>query len=198
MLIKLFNLRFIILIVLILDISHNFLNKVLHGYDTAEASIFINQNGDMLMLALHLPKQIVNVFAFQHKERLAQNARYIHVLETVFPCLDYKILDVQDADDIVDGIPVNRNTAVAHFHQLIQIFTLRIINIDTEYIRSRSHHLFCQNIVEGEYAVDHISFILIEDTALLPAFHHGTNFLTGKRFFNIFILHAEQTEYKPC
>ena len=104
----LLDFQFFLRIVLIIDIADDFLQQVLHGDQSGSLAIFINHNGNVQFIFLHILEKVVGVDGVRHEicgaQQVSQRQRLLLALvEQVFP-------RVEDAEDVVNIAPIYRET----------------------------------------------------------------------------------------
>ena len=88
-----------------------------------------------------------------------------------------KILDIQDADDIVAVVLDHRNPRKSRTDYCFQGQLL--VDLDDEHVGPRSHDLRCAGVVELENVADQLFLFLLDLAFLLDHFHDGDQLLFG-------------------
>ena len=133
----------------------------------------------MLLRSLKFEEERVYVLRLRHQEGLSQDIRDVDVVEAALPRLDDPVLDVQDADDVVALILVDRDPRVVQLHQLVHVFARRVAQVDGEHVRPGRHDLVSKLVVEGEYLVDHLLAFLLDRAHLLAGLKHRHDLFFG-------------------
>ena len=86
---------------------------------------------------------------------------------------------MKGTDDVVAVSLTHRHSGVAHFHQLVNVFLWRILDIDHEHIGTRRHDLVSQLIVKLEDTANHSLSFFHEGAVLLPYLKYGYDLVLG-------------------
>ena len=87
-----------------------------------------------------------------------------------------KIFHVQDTDDVIGRILIDRKSGKFVFLKNIDQFVVSIIYICKSHIRSWNHDLFCLCITKIKQVIDHFMFFGFDDTVFFADIHDGTEF----------------------
>ena len=194
--VDLLDLRLVILVSGVVDRSHDLLHQILNGHDAGEAAVLVDQDRDILMRFLKLLEELVDIFTFQYKIWLAQQRTDVHMLKAAAPRLHDEVLNIQDADDIVDIFLIYRNSGMTGSQHLVQIGGERFVHIDGVDVRAGGHDLLGQNIVKFKYGIQHLRFILVEYPGFHAVFNQRANLGFRYLFFRHLVMHAHQAEHQ--
>ena len=100
-------------VVLVGDLAHDLLEDVLDGDEAGGAAVLVDDDRDVGLLCLHLPQQLVDGLALGDEDRRAHDrvdpfdrlAIAVHVRPA------YQVLEVGDADDVVEPFADHRDPA---------------------------------------------------------------------------------------
>ena len=97
-----------LLIILIVDFTHNLFQNILHGNYTAGSAKLIDNNGDMHLVLLKIMKQISNHLGFRHK--IGRTHQCLPTEGGRFIEMGQQVLDIQHSPYIVDVLLIDGNT----------------------------------------------------------------------------------------
>ncbi len=84
----------VFLVEFIVDIADNLFDDILDGYQSAESTIFVNQNRNMTLALLKFNEEGVDVLRLRNEIRIPQEFLHVHVVETVLTGLQEIVLDM--------------------------------------------------------------------------------------------------------
>lgn len=115
----------------------------------------------------------------------------------VRPCpVPVKIPGIQDTDDIIQILSVNRIAGqTVFFYQVHDFFFVRILG-NCDHIRSRSHHSAHTQIIEIKYILNPFLFVLINTSLFFPDIHQHTDFILCHIFIVALHLAVQQPKHQ--
>src|SRR5690606_36288620 len=109
----------------------------------------------MYFLILELDHQIVQLFVFWNKKRLAQQACPIKIMVIQ---IRQQILNIQNTYNLIDIIFKNRNSGIAIFYNFSHNLSIFLLNIKRKNIYSGPHHLSHIGITKRNYPLQYFLF----------------------------------------
>ena len=79
----------------------------------------------------------------------------------------HEVLEVDDADDVVDVLPDHRDPGMAAAHRQRRRLTGRLVALDPHHLGARHHHLAGRGVAEFEHRLDHPALVVGHHAALL-------------------------------
>ena len=129
----------------------------------------------MLLAGLHFPEEHVRAHGFGHEMRRADQLTERPGLRGA--AVDEKVPGSQQADDVVDGVLVDREAGQAAFGDGFVNFVLGGFHVDGGDVLAMSHAVLGVHVVELEDVFDHFLFVGLDRTLLLADVHHHADFL---------------------
>ena len=106
-------------IIFVFNVAHNFFHQVLNRGNSRKTAVLIDQNRHMAFGGLKLFKQLVDIFPLRHKIGRAQDLADVNLIETNLIGFAHKIPNIQNTDDVVDILFVDRNTGIFFIDQFV-------------------------------------------------------------------------------
>ena len=101
----------------------------------------------------------------------------------MFPVfIKQQILHIDDTDDIIGSVFVNRKTCKFVFFEYFNQFIVSAVDICKCHINSRYHDFFCLGITEIEYVIDHLVFFGLNNAGFFSDIDNGSQFFFGHGF----------------
>src|SRR5579871_2697167 len=102
-------------VVLILNVADDLFHQVFNGHQASDRAIFIDYNRHMNALVLKLVQQIIQLLGFGDKVGGAHEIAHpgLHVPQAQ---VAQQVFGVEDADDIIDGVLIDRNARLPALH----------------------------------------------------------------------------------
>ena len=101
----------------------------------------------------------------------------------MFPVfIKQQILHIDDTDDIIGSVFVNRKTCKFVFFEYFNQFIVSAVDICKCHINSWYHDLFCLGITEIEYVIDHLVFFGLNNAGFFSDIDNGSQFFFGHGF----------------
>ena len=97
------------LVVLVLDLADDLLEQVLDGHQAGRAAVLVEHDREVDLAPLELVEQVVHAHRFGHEDRRAQDGPQRRTLVHAALQERQEVLRVEDADDLVDGLVVDRD-----------------------------------------------------------------------------------------
>ena len=154
------------LVVLVVDFTHDLFEDVLQRHQSARASKLIDNDGDMHLVTLELPEQVINLLGLGHEIRRTYQALPSEVLW--LRQIRQQIFDIKHTTDIILIILIDGNTTVAVVNNEFQHIFIRAANINVSNILAGRHHLFSGLVAKTDNALEHALFVL--DVVLIGQF----------------------------
>src|SRR5690606_21367929 len=118
---------FCILVVFVLDFANDLFENVLHGHQAGRATVFVDDNRQMVSTAAKIPEQYVQALCFRNEyggphQRTQIKLRIADGQEKVF--------GEQDADDIIAVAFIDWEAGMSRFDNLRQQFGKKDRNVE--------------------------------------------------------------------
>ena len=157
-------------VVFVLDFADEFFENVFEGDDAGGTAVFVDDDGEMRLLLLEFGEEVADLLRFRRV------VGWMDKIRKRFSCIDFilvqKVFRVNHTDNLVDGLIIDGNAAVAGFeNQFDGVFyiTVRTDGVD---IDAGRHDFMDGCVIKFEGAGDDASFIFfnIIDIVRLFAF----------------------------
>ncbi len=149
-------------VVFVGDLSHEFFEDVFNGDDSFGAAVFVDDDGEVDLLAAKLLEEMGDLFCLRRVEDRFDEA-FDGGLRRVF--VQRVLEDVfveEDADDVVDGIAIDRDAAVALFEKVVDGFVDGGIGREAEDVDAGNHHFARHPVFEGGDREDQFLLVVVE------------------------------------
>ena len=140
-----------------MNLAYDFFQNIFQCDQSCHFAIFVKDNGDVKSRIPHFHKKFGNIFVFICEMRLAHNITNVERL-----CLfviEQKIFHINNTDDIVRSIFINRKTCELIFAENGDQLFVSIIYFCECNVNAGNHNIFCVGIAEIEHVVDHLFFV---------------------------------------
>ena len=143
--------EFLLGIILVIDVTDDFLQHILERGDTLGATEFINDNRHVHFLHAEVFKQVVQHARLGDKIGGAYQRLPLESLVSI-AYVRQQVLGIEDALDVIGSFLIDRHARIACVndlaHHLVEVFIL----VDIHHIDTRSHDITHRLISEREYA----------------------------------------------
>ena len=140
-------------VVLVLDLADDLLDQILDGDEAVDAAELVDDEDEMLARQAHLQQQVEDAHGGCHEEDLAQIR--LQIEGRVFDAgtagpRRQQILDVDEADDIVEGFAIDRQARMAMGAELAQqVFIADVLGHGGD-VGARNHDIAGGNIAQPD------------------------------------------------
>ena len=169
--------RALLPVVLVLDVADDLLDQVLEGHEAAHRAVLVHHHGHVRAPLLQLLQQLADLLRLRHEvhgvEDLADHDG-LALLEEA-----QRVLDVDDADHVVDRVLVHREARVAALDDERADLGRGRVDVEGEDLGAGHHHLADRRVGELEHAVDDLHLGLLEDPLLAALLDHVLDLLLG-------------------
>ena len=151
-------------VVFVDDLADDLLEDVLDRDQPRSAAVFVDDDRNVLLVALHLLEEHIGQLALRHENRRTHRLGHRHLT----PCSvrvhpPGHILEIDHADDVVRVLPRHRDARIARPQKQIQPLSHRAIRVDRHHVGARDHHLTGQRVAQLEDPVDHPALLRLDD-----------------------------------
>ena len=186
-----FHTRFICFVV---NLTNDFFQKILEGNKTSNATVLIKQDSHLIIGVTKGCQEIIYEDSLRNKERFVHDSTKFDIFETKFETCFKKIFGMNDTDNLILVIFVNRNTRETFLENSLDIFLSVVFNINHEGIRTRDHNLTRHQFIKREYPLEHFNFFSLK--RILTLGQHVLNLITCHLLIGIIKGHRCQTRQK--
>ena len=112
-------------VVLVFDLADDLLDEVFDRREADRRAVLVDDDRHVLVAGLHAAQQLRRARRFRHEHRVAQHECWIDVSASLLGFLlrdAHRVLDVEDADDLVEALVVDRVARELLFEGLIERF----------------------------------------------------------------------------
>lgn len=165
--VELFDLGALVGVGLVGDLADDLLEDVLDGEQARGAAVLVDRDGHVVVRALHLLEQLVEPLGVGDEaglvhQRVDDGARAVRVHVP-----GHEVLDVDDADDVVDGLVDHREPGEAGAQGQCEGLADGLGALDPDDLGARHHDLAGDGVAELEHRVDHLALGVLDDAAFL-------------------------------
>ena len=165
---------------LIVDFADEFFQHILHRDDAFSSAKFIQHNQHMRLLRLEQLQQLGEL-----QRRRGINRRFHNVHDTIHALMltGIKILFIEDANDVIHVLVVDRDAGIPCFAQEIRGFFHRRSVLQRRHVHTRGHDVqHVAVVVELDDGANQFSLMFIYITVVLCLIHHRHDFRLNKAF----------------
>ncbi len=166
-------------VVLVLDLADDLLEQVLDRDEAGRAAVLVEDDRDVDLPALELVEQVVDRHRLGHEDRRAQERPEGGPGRGVGLQVRQEVLGVEDADDLVDRLLVDRDPRVALLDDEVDRLLERRVRPDPGDRDARDHDLVDAPLAELDDRVDHLLLLGLEDALLAAALDDQAELLGG-------------------
>ena len=140
-------------VVLVLDLADDLLDQILDGDEAVDAAELVDDEGEMLARQAHLQQQVEDAHGGCHEQDLAQIR--LQIEGRMFDAgaagpRRQQILDVDEADDVVEGLAIDRQARMAMGAELAQqIFIADVLGHGGD-VGARNHDIAGRDIAQPD------------------------------------------------
>ena len=178
------------IVVFILDIADDLFNQIFHGDQADTDTVFIQNDTDGVGAGFHIGQKIICFLKFIHIEWFTNNFCNIKIVNVMGRFIKEQIFYMQDADDIITGIFINRKSGVRNLHILLQQFIIRSSNRNHGHIGTGNHNITYTGISEVHYVCDHFLFFVLDNAFFLTDIYHSDQLIFGDGFGTFVCIHS--------
>ena len=160
----------LILIIFITNLTNNFFQQVFESDHADCCTIFIQDKCNICCDIPHFQQKICSFLIFICIIGFSHDITY---LEHTLIGHQKKILYINDTNNIIAVIFIDRNTCVHGFLEQSQQFVIACFHINGSHINSRNHDILGNRIAEIEHIVDQLLLFLFDDTIFMADIHIG-------------------------
>ena len=186
---KFFNQFIFIFIVFIMYLTDNLLQNIFQSNESCHFTVLVKNNGNIESGFTHLYKKFGNVFVLICEMRFAEKTADI---KSFIGIIEKEILHINDSDDIILCVLVNRQTGKTVFAENIDQFFISRIYIGKCDVDTWNHDVFCIGIPEIKHIVDHFFLIRFDDTVLMTDINNRTKLFFGHGFIGCIRIHSQK------
>ena len=135
------------------DLTHELLDQVLQGDHARGPPVLVDHDGDVEFPRLHLAQQRSNSLGLGHIVRHPSDSLDPPVLIGT-PYRTHQVLSECDPDDVVDGLPVDRDPAIASGDRQLEHLLDERVRIDGDHVGPGHHHLAHDGVTELDDLMD--------------------------------------------
>ena len=182
-----------VFVVLIVDLTDNFLKNVFQSDKAGHLTVLIENNSDIEGGFSHFYQKIGDILVLISEMRLAKK---IADIKGIILIVKKKILHIDDSDDIVLCVFVDRKTGKSVSAENIDQFLIAVIYIGKRYIYTGNHNILGICITEIENIVDHFLLVGFDDTILMAYINDGTQFFFRHDIVDIVRIYTKNIQEK--
>ena len=153
------------------DIAHKLLQHILHGQTAHRAAVFVRHNDHVALARFHDGKHIVKRHGFMHEVYRHEDRAQVK-LRPVHQLLE-KMVQVQDADDVVDAVRIDRDAGKRGIVCCFKHLVPRVLNVDGKHIHARRDDLVGEHIAKVERALQKLRAVFVDHAFVLYGFKDG-------------------------
>src|SRR5712671_4612344 len=166
-------------VVLVLDLADDLLEEVLDRDEAGRPAVLIEDDREVDLPALELVQEVVDRHRLGDIDGRPKERPEVRSGAGRFAQERQEILGVEDPEDLVDRLVVDRDTAVAVLHDRLDRLVERRRRLDGRHRDPRHHHLVDATAAELDDRVDHLLFLGLEDALLPPPLDDEAKLLGG-------------------
>ena len=154
---------FCVIIILVVDLTHNLLQDVLKSDDAAGSTKLVNHDGNVDLVLLKLAHEVVDLLGLRHEIRRTDKALPTKVgwLRQV----RQQVLDVEHAAHVVLVFLIHGNATVVVLHNTFQHVSKTATDVEVDDVLTTGHHLLCRLVAKPDDAFQHA--LLVFDVVLV-------------------------------
>ena len=157
-------------VVLVLDLADDLLEQVLDRDQAGGPAVLVEDDRDVDLPPLELVEQVVDRHRLRHEHRRPQQRAQRGPRAGAGLQERQQVLRVEDADDLVDRLLVDRDPAVALLDDRVDRLLEASPSAGRRHDRDpRDHHLVEAALAELDDRVDHLLLLGLEDALLAAA-----------------------------
>ena len=183
----------LVLVVFVVDLTDDLLKDILQGDETGHFAVFIENDSDIERGFPHLNEKIRDILVFIGKMRLTEK---VPDIKRIILIVKKKILHIDDTNDIILCVLINRKTGKSVGSENIDQFFVSIVYVGKCYIDTGNHDVLGICISEIENVVDHFFFVGFNDTILVADIHDGTELFLGHGFVDSIRIYMQDVQEK--
>ena len=183
-------------VVLILDVSDDFLNEILNGNKSYADSVLIEHYGHGIGIRLHGVQKIIGLLIFIYIQWLSHDVTNAEIIDIMGCLVEEEILNMKDTDHVISGVLIYRNSRIRYFHVELQQIIISHINRGDGHICSWDHDIPCNGISEVHHIGYHFLLFVLDDAFLLTDVHHAYEFILGHLLVPAVLVEPYDPEYK--
>ena len=166
---EVFDRRDLVGVVLVGDLPDNLLEHILDRHQACDRPVLIDQQHHMDPVALHVAQQRVQRFGVRDECSFAHHVGHRGVPSPVGRIVRalHEILEVHDADDVVDVLADHRDSRMPAAYCQRRGLTCCFIAFDPDHFGARHHHLPRRCVAQLEHRLDHSAFVVGHHAPLL-------------------------------
>ena len=177
------------LVMLIPDLAHQLLYDVLQGGNTLGAAVLIHHHGHVGLVLLEDAQQLGDLgVSGGVKDRRFQ----IGQVRLAAIAGGIEVLLMDDADDVVNAVVINRQTGVAALHKQGGRLLHGCVVLHRYQVHPGSENLGHLQIVKLDGIADEIALVLVQTALVLRLVHHAHQFFFGNTVLSAVAEHQGQ------
>ena len=133
---------------LVLDLTDNFLDQVFDRDQAVDPAEFVDHHRNMGSCLAHLDEEVEDRRRRRDEQHLAQQRRQLGL--AVLGDRAEHILDVHEADHIIEGLAIHRNPRMTLLDHAFDDFGERRLGVERHDIDARHHHVGSRLVVDLE------------------------------------------------
>ena len=148
----------LVLIILVVDLAHDFLQDILQRHNTTGATKLVHHNGNVHLVLLEFAQQVVNLLRLRHEIRRTNQRLPFEVV--TLRQVGQQVLDIQNASDIVLRVLIDGNTRVVIVHHALQHLFVGRRRIQVNHILTTRHHLLHRFVAKAHNTLQYLLLLL--------------------------------------
>ena len=165
-------------VVFVPDLAHDLLQQILKGDQPGSGAVLVQNDGEIHRIILHLQHELGDFLVFIGKVCFPQNIADMKIF--LRPLMEKQIFHIDDTDDIVRRIFVDRKPGKHFFLENFQQVIVAVINIGKYHIGPGNHDIFGLGVAKIKHVVDHDLFFIFQNAFLMAYFHDGAQLVGGE------------------
>ena len=178
---------------LVVDVAHDLLQQVLHGDQAGGAAVLIHHDGQVDLLALHIPEKHVGSHRFRDEVGRAQQLPQGLGLGQLG--VEQVVPGVQNAHNVIRILVVDGESGNAGVPDGAQDFLRSVPYPDHHHVGAVDHHVLGGGIVKLENVIDELFLVGLDSAPFLAQVHHHADLVLAHVFLIGFRIDVEQTQH---
>ena len=159
------------------NFAHELLEHVLHRQYAERAAVLVGDDGEVLLCLSQLGKYRGQLHGLVHIAGLHQQTADIgHLLAG--KRLE-EVVEIQNADDIVNAVLVNGDARVGRGVDDAQLFRRVLVNVERNDVNACGHDLACHDVGKINGCLNELGALLVEHVLVLGGLDDGGKLLNG-------------------
>ena len=164
------------------NFTNQFFQNILHRNNTKRSAEIIYDHGDMGLLMLEHFQNIPDFCVLIDKQRFRHDLRNGLIRHLA---VDIEILLMKNADDLINGIPVDQQTGKAGLGKGSGNFLMTLVDVHGFQVNSMGQNFCRRQVTEFKGIAQQLAFVFVNSAVLLHVLHKKEQFLVGHFFIVI-------------